>query len=682
MSGFKRLPTRPGTQDGVMQVRSTLLILLMSLSACGEVHRTEMVVQHCESESDCPSGRTCDPVAGECVECWNDSQCAQGRCKPETGTCEECIENADCGDGVCALSMNRCVACMKQSDCKGGKVCSRSTYECVECEEDLDCVASGPCHVAGCFQNRCEEMALPDASMCEDNDPCTAGERCYAGVCQWTQREPSCEPDNDFDGVTVSEGDCRDDDAEVYPGASERCDGKDNDCDGIVDPASCQVGLGCRRTGCLGQICSDAEMESDCTPQPEYACMGLTSCGPFGPGGQCEFQPTPAYLACYKDLCTQSAELCDGKDNDCDGKVDEGEVCGKVSCQTACDCYDQLGNGFAKACALACFNCGNFWQCVDGACLEVCGVMPELECGPCGTEVCGNDLDDDCDGEADEGCACAGAGVFVTGGADGMPCCEGLVAVTACQTDYGNGAMPSAGFFCTACGDGVCTAPESGCNCPEDCAVVQPGCLGEGEVGKAGNQLAASCCSGFVAVPVTYPVSAGKSVVCESGPVGEFVCTACGDGVCGAGENGCRCPADCELELCAVPETYAWVELSGLMNAITQWLGLHVATAGIVEMGPLVCTQLVCPPQFPCCNSCYAPLVLDGGMGVLLPLLAGGVDLPGCVGTNCDEVLECAPLPLDAHVVVYGQLLGPAPFGLAVSGFCLEPSGVDAFLGK
>jgi hypothetical protein len=41
--------------------------------------------------------------------------------------------------------------------------------------------------------------------------------------------------DVDEDGWTVEEGDCNDNDASTYPGASELCDGVDNNCDGVID---------------------------------------------------------------------------------------------------------------------------------------------------------------------------------------------------------------------------------------------------------------------------------------------------------------------------------------------------------------------------------------------------------------------------------------------------------------
>lgn len=106
-----------------------------------------------------------------------------------------------------------------------------------------------------------------------------------------------CLVDRDGDGFTESEGDCNDDDLTVFPGATEFCDKKDNDCDGAIDEgfdvgASCTVGTGaCQRSG-------------------------TKVCKADGSGTQCSATPG-----------TPGIEVCNGIDDDCDGVADEGDAC-------------------------------------------------------------------------------------------------------------------------------------------------------------------------------------------------------------------------------------------------------------------------------------------------------------------------------------------------------------------
>lgn len=66
-------------------------------------------------------------------------------------------------------------------------------------------------------------------------------------------------------------------------------------------------------------------------------------------------------------------------------------------------------------------------------------------------------------------------------------------------------------------------------------------CLKEGEQGSYATQNMA-CCNGLKQITNNAPLGAGCDTV--SGTI--FVCTACGNGVCGTGENKCNCPADCK----------------------------------------------------------------------------------------------------------------------------------------
>ncbi|MBZ4398365.1 MopE-related protein [Myxococcus sp. AS-1-15] len=100
----------------------------------------------------------------------------------------------------------------------------------------------------------------------------------------------------------VEDTDCDDFNPTTYPGALEACNGVDDNCDTVADEGDPGGGDECV-TGLLG-VCA----------------KGTTSC-------------TQGSLVCTQNQ-TASTEQCDSLDNDCDGEVDEGNPGGLQACAT------------------------------------------------------------------------------------------------------------------------------------------------------------------------------------------------------------------------------------------------------------------------------------------------------------------------------------------------------------
>ena len=79
-------------------------------------------------------------------------------------------------------------------------------------------------------------------------------------------------------------------------------------------------------------------------------------------------------------------------------------------------------------------------------------------------------------------------------------------------------------------------------------------CAGEGERLSAKAETV-RCCPGLTRIEAEKPVQAllpgspETRMECRrEGPPDIKICTACGDGRCGVGENRCNCPRDCSKD--------------------------------------------------------------------------------------------------------------------------------------
>ncbi|MDO8524503.1 MAG: hypothetical protein Q7R99_02650 [bacterium] len=86
--------------------------------------------------------------------------------------------------------------------------------------------------------------------------------------------------------------------------------------------------------------------------------------------------------------------------------------------------------------------------------------------------------------------------------------------------------------------------------------VLSGGCVKEGEKGMVwisgleqnSGKKNDICCKGLTGIDDVSPnpFDGGCMGPISGGLGGSFVCAACGNGVCGTGENQCNCSADCK----------------------------------------------------------------------------------------------------------------------------------------
>jgi hypothetical protein len=351
--------------------------------------------------------------------------------------------------GECAFGSKTCLPNGTWGACTGAIGVKPET--CDSNDADCDGVASAhdsdtPKHKFFCDEDSDDHLRLgaPSTEACSE-----PGTGC---VGQWV-RNPS---PSQFD-------DCDDGNASSYPYAPELCDGKDNDCDGLTDEgnpgggSSCDTGkLGPCKVGAL--TCKNGALvcEQNVFPATETCngldddCDGTLDDGNPGGGATCDTGNqgqcaagtrtcSSGQLGCVANL-SPVPEVCDGKDNDCDGQVDEGNPGGGSSCDTgklgpckagtvACsngalscvqnvfpsnescngvddDCdgeIDESNPGGGGSCTVPGAKgicAASTWQCVGGTVKCQQTVFPTAE-------KCGNGLDDDCNGILDNGCPCA-----------------------------------------------------------------------------------------------------------------------------------------------------------------------------------------------------------------------------------------------------------------------------------
>jgi hypothetical protein len=374
-------------------------------------------------DDDVPGlGLPCGGGEGACVA--GVTACVDGRevCAGEVLPTEEVCDDVD----------NDCDGRNNESFPEDGRPCGtnigecrRGTYACID--EELTCVGSvGPrdeeCNGRDDDCDGIIDDEVPDAGSCGiETGECVAGRlTCESGAfvctggtgpvaetCNGLDDDCDGEVDEDFDLTTDPRncGRCGNDCLEAFPHAVVRCARRT--CELVVcqsgwydiDPAEPGCEYPCTFRGreeCNGRD-DDCNGEVDDWTPPERFCGVYGVCAgvavrcvdPDGDGPELA-SPLCDYPATYQ----ATEDLCDGRDNDCDGRTDEGYDVGR---SFTCD------NGLLGRCLAR-----GYMECAPGGHATRCHIEGAVADGL--DEIC-NDVDDDCDGEVDEGITLANSNV-------------------------------------------------------------------------------------------------------------------------------------------------------------------------------------------------------------------------------------------------------------------------------
>jgi len=180
----------------------------------------------------------------------------------------------------------------------------------------------------------CEDVAcVPSTEICDGIDNNCDGQIDEGGVCDCVPMPEVCDgADNNCDGQIDEGGVC----GGCTPTA-EVCDGADNDCNGLVDDGGvCPVNYYC-------DLDEDGDYSNyyvtGCAKSNPRSCKTPDRCSSYFDGGDCDDTDPTINSKITEDDCAG-----DGRDNDCDGEVDEclAEACKELFPGTNVENADRL----------------------------------------------------------------------------------------------------------------------------------------------------------------------------------------------------------------------------------------------------------------------------------------------------------------------------------------------------